>query len=101
MDWLWAQQPSGAAKLADAQSAHWPGEDISTENRIHALGLPAVYLIEDENSGAGGGEAGDEPEGRDSALEAARAGDRTAFDLLMRRHERLVLGTAYRLAGKS
>lgn len=44
-------------------------------------------------------EAGDEPEGRDSALEAARAGDRAAFDLLMRRHERLVLGTAYRLAG--
>ncbi|MGB9457800.1 MAG: sigma-70 family RNA polymerase sigma factor [Bryobacteraceae bacterium] len=44
-------------------------------------------------------EAGEEPEGRDSALEAARAGDRAAFDLLMRRHERLVLGTAYRLAG--
>ena len=44
-------------------------------------------------------EAGDEAEGRDSALESARAGDRSAFDLLMRRHERLVLGTAYRLAG--
>jgi RNA polymerase sigma-70 factor, ECF subfamily len=44
-------------------------------------------------------EAGDEPEGHDTALEAARAGDRAAFDLLMRRHERLVLGTAYRLAG--
>ncbi|MGB7762365.1 MAG: sigma-70 family RNA polymerase sigma factor [Bryobacteraceae bacterium] len=44
-------------------------------------------------------EAGDEPEGRDSTLEAARAGDRAAFDLLMRRYERLVLGTAYRLAG--
>jgi len=44
-------------------------------------------------------EAGDEPEGRDSTLEAARAGDRAAFDLLMRRHERLVLGTACRLAG--
>jgi RNA polymerase sigma-70 factor (ECF subfamily) len=43
--------------------------------------------------------AGSEPEGRDTALEAARAGDRAAFDLLMRRHERLVLGTAYRLAG--
>ena len=44
-------------------------------------------------------ELGDEPEGRDVTLEAARAGDRAAFDLLMRRHERLVLGTAYRLAG--
>lgn len=44
-------------------------------------------------------EAIEGPEGRDSALEAARAGDRAAFDLLMRRHERLVLGTAYRLAG--
>jgi len=44
-------------------------------------------------------ELGDEPEGRDVALEAARGGDRAAFDLLMRRHERLVLGTAYRLAG--
>jgi len=44
-------------------------------------------------------EAGGELEGRDSALEAARAGDRTAFDLLMRRHERLVLRTAHRLAG--
>lgn len=44
-------------------------------------------------------EAGDEPGDRDSTLEAARGGDRVAFDLLMRRHERLVLGTAYRLAG--
>ncbi len=44
-------------------------------------------------------EAGDGPESGDSALEAARAGDGAAFDLLMRRHERLVLGTAYRLAG--
>ncbi|MFY9725449.1 MAG: sigma-70 family RNA polymerase sigma factor [Bryobacteraceae bacterium] len=44
-------------------------------------------------------EASEGPEGRDSALEAARAGDRAAFDLLMRRHERLVLGTAYRLTG--
>jgi len=44
-------------------------------------------------------EAGDETGGRDSALEAARTGDRAAFDLLMRRHERLVLGTAYRLTG--
>ena len=44
-------------------------------------------------------ELGDEPEGRDATFEAARAGDRAAFDLLMRRHERLVLGTAYRLAG--
>jgi RNA polymerase sigma-70 factor (ECF subfamily) len=43
--------------------------------------------------------AGEEPGGRDSALEAARAGDRAAFDLLMRRHERLVLATANRLAG--
>jgi RNA polymerase sigma-70 factor (ECF subfamily) len=43
--------------------------------------------------------AGSEPEGRDATLEAARSGDRAAFDLLMRRHERLVLGTAYRLAG--
>jgi RNA polymerase sigma-70 factor, ECF subfamily len=41
----------------------------------------------------------DEPEGRDSTLEAARAGDRVAFDAVMRRHERLVLGTAYRLVG--
>jgi RNA polymerase sigma-70 factor (ECF subfamily) len=44
-------------------------------------------------------ELGDEPEGRDVTLEAARAGDRAAFDLLMRRHERLVLGTAHRLVG--
>ena len=44
-------------------------------------------------------DAGDEPGDRDSTLEAARAGDRAAFDLLMRRHERLVLGTAYRLSG--
>jgi len=44
-------------------------------------------------------DAGDQPEGRDSTPDAARAGDRAAFDLLMRRHERLVLGTAYRLAG--
>jgi RNA polymerase sigma-70 factor, ECF subfamily len=44
-------------------------------------------------------ELGGAPEGRDATLEAARAGDRAAFDLLMRRHERLVLGTAYRLAG--
>ena len=40
-----------------------------------------------------------EAEGRDRGLEAARAGDRAAFDLLMRRHERMVLGTAYRLTG--
>jgi len=44
-------------------------------------------------------DAGEEPGSRDTALEAARAGDRAAFDLLMRRHERLVLATAYRLAG--
>jgi len=44
-------------------------------------------------------EAGDQPEGWDSVLAAARAGDRAAFDLLMRRHERLVLRTAHRLAG--
>ena len=44
-------------------------------------------------------EAGSEPEGRDATLEAARAGDPAAFDLLMRRYERLVIGTAYRLAG--
>ena len=44
-------------------------------------------------------ELGVEPEGREATFEAARAGDRAAFDLLMRRHERLVLGTAYRLAG--
>jgi RNA polymerase sigma-70 factor (ECF subfamily) len=43
--------------------------------------------------------AGSEPEGGDTTLEAARFGDRAAFDLLMRRHERMVLGTAYRLAG--
>jgi RNA polymerase sigma-70 factor (ECF subfamily) len=42
---------------------------------------------------------GEQPEGRDDAFEAARAGDAAAFDLLMRRHERQVLGTAYRLAG--
>ncbi len=46
-----------------------------------------------------GVEAGDSREGRDSVLDAARTGDRAAFDLLMRRHERLVLGTACRLAG--
>jgi RNA polymerase sigma-70 factor (ECF subfamily) len=42
---------------------------------------------------------GEQPEGRDDAFEAARSGDAAAFDLLMRRHQRLVLGTAYRLAG--
>jgi len=45
-------------------------------------------------------EAGGDTEGRDSTLEAARSGDRAAFDLLMRRHERLVLRTAYRLASR-
>ena len=40
---------------------------------------------------------GSEPS--ESALEAARAGDLAAFDLLMRQHERLVLVTALRLLG--
>jgi len=44
-------------------------------------------------------DVGGEAAGTDSTLVAARAGDRVAFDLLMRRHERLVLGTAYRLTG--
>jgi RNA polymerase sigma-70 factor (ECF subfamily) len=35
-----------------------------------------------------------------TALEAARSGDLAAFDLLMRRHERMVLATALRLLGK-
>ena len=34
------------------------------------------------------------------ALEAAKSGDLAAFEILMRRHERLVLGTALRLLGK-
>jgi RNA polymerase sigma-70 factor (ECF subfamily) len=44
-------------------------------------------------------EAGDQAEGRDTMIEAARSGDAATFDLLMRRYERMVLGTAYRLAG--
>ena len=38
-------------------------------------------------------------EGPTDLLSAARAGDRAAFELLMRRHERLVLATALRLLG--
>lgn len=41
----------------------------------------------------------DNPEERLSLLAAARAGDLSAFELLMRRHERLVLVTALRLTG--
>lgn len=39
------------------------------------------------------------PENRASAIAAAKAGDRAAFELLMRQHERLVLVTALRLLG--
>ncbi len=42
----------------------------------------------------------DGTEATGQAIQAARAGDLAAFDLLMRRHERLVLGTALRLLGK-
>jgi hypothetical protein len=43
--------------------------------------------------------AADNPEERSGVLAAARAGDLPAFELLMRRYERLVLVTALRLAG--
>ena len=43
--------------------------------------------------------AADNPEERSGALAAARSGDLPAFELLMRRYERLVLVTALRLAG--
>jgi hypothetical protein len=46
-------------------------------------------------------EAADNPGERSSALAAARAGDLPAFERLMRRHERLVLVTAVRLAALS
>jgi len=39
------------------------------------------------------------PDERRDAIAAARAGDLAAFELLMRRHERLVLATALRLTG--
>ncbi|HEY7391968.1 MAG TPA: sigma-70 family RNA polymerase sigma factor [Bryobacteraceae bacterium] len=39
------------------------------------------------------------PDDHARMLEAAKAGDRTAFEHLMRRHERMVLGTAWRLLG--
>ena len=42
----------------------------------------------------------DDPESLTHVLEAARAGDLGAFEILMRRHERLVLVTALRLLGK-
>jgi len=92
------RRPRPAPGKADEGVGRGPGGPPH-ENRIHAFAPPAVYLIEDESSGIGDGGAGDQPEGWDSVLAAARAGDRAAFDLLMRRHERLVLGTAYRLAG--
>src|SRR5580658_18732 len=41
----------------------------------------------------------DGPEERRDTMAAARAGDLAAFELLMRQHERLVLGTALRLTG--
>jgi RNA polymerase sigma-70 factor, ECF subfamily len=41
----------------------------------------------------------DSEDGPSRLLEAARAGDLAAFECLMRRHERLVLATALRLAG--
>jgi RNA polymerase sigma-70 factor (ECF subfamily) len=41
----------------------------------------------------------DNPEERSGVLAAARSGDLSAFELLMRQHERLVLVTALRLAG--
>jgi RNA polymerase sigma-70 factor (ECF subfamily) len=41
----------------------------------------------------------DGPDERRDAMAAARAGDLAAFELLMRQHERLVLGTALRLTG--
>jgi RNA polymerase sigma-70 factor (ECF subfamily) len=42
----------------------------------------------------------DGTEAATTMVEAARSGDLAAFDSLMRRHERLVLGTALRLLGK-
>jgi RNA polymerase sigma-70 factor, ECF subfamily len=41
----------------------------------------------------------DDPEERSGVLAAARSGDLPAFEMLMRRHERLVLVTALRLSG--
>ncbi len=41
----------------------------------------------------------DSPEERSGVLDSARSGDLPAFELLMRRYERLVLVTALRLAG--
>jgi RNA polymerase sigma-70 factor (ECF subfamily) len=41
----------------------------------------------------------DGPQALTSLLEAARSGDLAAFEMLMRRHERLVLATALRLLG--
>ena len=41
----------------------------------------------------------DSPEERSSLIEAAKAGDLAAFELLMRQYERLVLVTALRLLG--
>jgi RNA polymerase sigma-70 factor (ECF subfamily) len=43
--------------------------------------------------------AAENPEERSGAHAAARSGDLPAFELLMRRYERLVLVTALRLAG--
>src|SRR5579862_7659773 len=42
----------------------------------------------------------DGPEALTGLLEAARSGDLAAFEILMRRHERLVLATALRLLGR-
>jgi len=42
----------------------------------------------------------DGPEAQTRLLEAARSGDLAAFELLMRRHERMVLTTALRLLGR-
>jgi RNA polymerase sigma-70 factor (ECF subfamily) len=42
----------------------------------------------------------DGPEALTGVLEAAKSGDLAAFEILMRRHERLVLVTALRLLGK-
>jgi RNA polymerase sigma-70 factor (ECF subfamily) len=39
------------------------------------------------------------PQAQLGLIEAAKAGDLAAFDILMRQHERMVLVTAYRLLG--
>jgi RNA polymerase sigma-70 factor (ECF subfamily) len=68
---------------------------VLTSGRRRALALLAIDLANDlANAGPADG-----PEELPSVIEAAKAGDLAAFEVLMRQYERLVLVTALRLLG--